>query len=150
MVLYVVFVAVSVVLWRVFHNLDILTGTLLGGGLSLINFELLKAVGRKIFEDPKRLKLQYFVFVWLKLMALIAICFAVVYYQAVNVPAFFASLGIIVAAIIGATIYAVSHGFGDLIDDEMQKSEEKFIGWDDVDNKLKKVYKPGAKKTVFD
>jgi hypothetical protein len=149
-VLYVVSSLIAGAVYLSTKNLDILTGALLGGGLSLINFELLKRIGQKVFEDPTRLKLHWFVFIWIKFVALIAICFFVVYYKLVNIPTFYASLSIIVFAIIGATIYAVLQGFSDVVDDEMRKTEEKYIGWDDLDNGRKKDYKPGAKKSVFD
>jgi hypothetical protein len=149
LLLYLVFAVIAAGVWASTGDLGIMTGTLLGGGLSLVNFDLLKRIGRKIVEDPKRLKVHYFALVWFKFMALITICFCTVYYQLVNIPAFFVSLGVIIVAIVTATIYAVYQGFTDLVDEDMAKGEEKYIGWDDVDNPVKKGYKT-AKKSVFD
>jgi hypothetical protein len=148
--IYLVFVVVGGGVWAGTGDFNIFTGTLWGGGLSLINFDLLKRIGRKIVEDPRRLKLAYFVLIWFKFLVMITLCFLTVWWKLVNIPAFFISLSVIIFAIIGATIYAVYQGFGDLVDEEMLKSEEKFIGWDDVDSKVKKRYKPAGKKSVFD
>lgn len=152
MLIYLGFTLVAVGAWLASEDITILSGTLFGGGLSLVNFNLLKLIGRKIVEDPKNLKVQYFALAWFKVMALIALCFmTVVYWDAYfNVGAFFISLGVIIAAVIVATVYAVYQGFTDLVDEEWQKTEEKFVGWDDVDNPHEKDYKAGSKKSFFD
>jgi hypothetical protein len=145
-----VFVLVGAVIWWFTRDFDIVTGIVYGGGLSLINFDVLKRVGRKIVADPKHLKLHYFILIWIKFVMMIALCELTIYYKLVNIPAFFISLSTIVFAIIGATIYSVYQGFTDLVGEDADNHEEKYIGWDDVDNPGKKGYKPTSKKSIFD
>jgi len=151
-VLYLVCIAASAALWLLLHNLTVFTGALFGGGLSLLNFQALKLIGRRMFGDVKRPRIQYFALIWLKFLLMIGICFITVVYlsEYFNVAAFFVSLSVIVFAVIGATVYAVYHGFTDLTDEEMRKGEEKYIGWDDVDTPAAKVARRGAKKSIFD
>ena len=148
--LYVVFVSISVVIWQTGRGIGVFTGILVGGGLSLVNYRLLVVIGRKIFEDPKKIRLHYFVFVWLKFFVLIVACFVIIFYQLVNVPAFFIGMSVIVLAIILSIIYSILQGFPDMVDEEWQKTEEKFVGWSDVDEPGKIGYKPRGKETPFD
>ncbi len=145
-----VFVLISVVIWQTGRGIGVFTGILVGGGLSLINYRLLVAISRKIFEDPKKIKLHYFVFIWLKFLVLIVLCFVVIVYQLVNIPAFFIGMSVIVLAIILSIIYSILQGFPDMVDDEWKKTEEKFVGWADVDEPGKIGYKPQGKETPFD
>ncbi len=140
----------AVILWQTGRNFGVVTGTLVGGGLSLLNFRLLVIIGRKIVENPKKIKLHYFVLMWIKFVILIMLCFIIVYYQLVNVPSFVISMSVIVVAIILSIIYSILQGFPDMVDEEWQKTEEKFIGWDDVDGRGKIGYKPRGKETTFD
>jgi hypothetical protein len=151
-VVYSVFVLVSVIVWQLGAPFTVVTGTLFGGGLSLVNFDALKRIGRKVVEDPEKLKVQYFALIWVKFFVLVTLCFfTIVYWEAyINVIAFFVSLGVIILAVIVATVFAIYQGFTDLIDEEWQNTEEKYIGWDDVDNRPEKDYKAGSKKNVFD
>ncbi|NLH50771.1 MAG: hypothetical protein GX444_19525 [Myxococcales bacterium] len=148
---YLLFALIAVIVWLVRGDIRILSGTLFGGGLSLVNFEALRRIGQKIFSDPKRIKIHYFSLIWLKFMILVGLCFMTVVYwdQYFNIVAFFLSLSVIIFAVITATIYAIYQGFSDIVDDEMRKGEEKYIGWDDVDKGFKKDYKP-SKKSIFD
>ncbi|MDP8225173.1 MAG: hypothetical protein P9L99_17560 [Candidatus Lernaella stagnicola] len=152
MLIYVAFIIVSIAVWLSGFDITVVTGTLFGGGLSMVNFNILKWVGRKIVEDPKRLKIQYFALVWFKFVMLVGFCFfTIVYWSAYfNIIAFFVSLGVIIVAVVTATVVAIYQGFTDLIDEDWQKTEEKYIGWDDVDNPDEKDYKTGSKKGVFD
>jgi hypothetical protein len=146
----VAFALISVVVWQAGGGIGVFTGILVGGGLSLTNYRLLVVIGRKIFEDPKRIKLHYFVFVWLKFIVLIALCFIIIVYQLVNIPAFFIGMSVIVLAIIPSIIYSILQGFPDMVDEEWQKTEEKYIGWSDVDEPGKIGYKPRGKGSLFD
>lgn len=150
LLLYVAFVIMSLGFWLPTGDIGIFTGTLLGGGMSLLNFELMRRIGNKIIANPQKPKIAYFSLVWIKFLAYITACFFIVMFQLVNMIAFFVSLSVIVFAIIGATVYAVYQGFTDMVDEEWQQTEEKYIGWDDVDKRRKKVYKTGGKKSVFD
>jgi len=149
-VVYALFLIVAAIIWLTADKFDVFTGTLSGGGLSLINFYLLVWIGRKIFEDPKKLKTHYFILVWLKFFVLVALCFWIIIEQLVNIPSFFIGLSVIVIAIIVATAYSILQGFPDMIDEEWKKTEEKYIGWEDVDAPRKMGYKPKGKKSPFD
>lgn len=149
-VIYALFLAIAAAIWLAGDKFDVFTGTLIGGGLSLVNFRLLVWVGRKIFEDSKKLKVHYFVLVWFKFFVLVAVCFWIIIEQLVYTPALFIGLSVIVIAIIVATAYAILQGFPDMIDEEWKKTEEKYIGWEDVDAPRKIRYKPEGKKSPFD
>lgn len=139
----------AIVVWRITGDWRILTGALLGGALSLVNFDLLKFFGRKIMETPHDPQYQYFAFIWLRFFALIAICFFLIIKHYVNVAAFAVGLSSIVLAVIIATVYSVIQGYRYALDQD-EEFEEKFVGWEDVDGPGKIGYKPEGKKTPFD
>lgn len=146
-VLFVLCVLISGLIWLLGGSFKVLLGGFLGGLLSLSSFNLLKRFGRKIVETPADPKLHYFVFIWVRFFALIAICFWLVFEQHVNVIAFACGLSCIVLAVIIATIYSIVQEYRGK---EALDFEEKFIGWEDVDRSEKFGYKPQGKKTPFD
>lgn len=58
-----------------FADLKITLGVFLGGGLGLINFDLLYRIGEKVFQNPKAPQTSYFAFSWMKFGVLILIMF---------------------------------------------------------------------------
>ena len=70
-IVYIIFILGS----ALFSDHTILLGVILGGALGLINIDLFRIMGDKVFAKPEKPNISYIGFYWVKIVALVFIIF---------------------------------------------------------------------------